>query len=57
MSQKTFSTFDEQIALLRSEKHLIIEDEKYAKDMQKICLCKLVIFLYSADINISFVSL
>ena len=33
MSQKTFSTFDEQIALLRSEKHLIIEDEKYAKAM------------------------
>ena len=28
-----FSTFDEQIELLKSEKHLIIADETYAKDI------------------------
>lgn len=32
-SQKKFSTFDEQIQLLKSEKHLEITDETYAKDM------------------------
>ncbi|BDZ84340.1 hypothetical protein Lac2_24740 [Claveliimonas bilis] len=32
-SQKTFSTFDEQIELLKSEKHLVITDETYAKDV------------------------
>lgn len=32
-SQKTFSTFDEQIEHLKSEKHLIITDETYAKDV------------------------
>lgn len=32
-SQKKFSTFDEQIQLLKSEKHLEITDEIYAKDM------------------------
>lgn len=30
---KTFSTFDEQVKLLTSEKHLIIADETYAKDI------------------------
>lgn len=32
-SQKKFSTFDEQIELLKSEKHLVITDETYAKDV------------------------
>ncbi|BCZ27136.1 hypothetical protein EUBC25_12230 [Claveliimonas bilis] len=32
-SQKIFSTFDEQIELLKSEKHLVITDETYAKDV------------------------
>ena len=31
VSPKKFSTFDEQIELLKSEKHLIITDETYAK--------------------------
>lgn len=32
-SQKKFSTFDEQIKLLKTEKHLVITDETYAKDV------------------------
>lgn len=33
VSPKKFSTFDEQIELLKSEKYLIIADETYAKDI------------------------
>ena len=33
VSPKKFSTFNEQIELLKSEKHLIIVDEMYAKDI------------------------
>lgn len=32
-SPKKFSTFDEQIELLKSEKHLLITDESYAKNI------------------------
>lgn len=33
--QKKFMTFDEQIDYLKNEKHLIIPDEKYAREMLK----------------------
>ena len=33
VSPKKFSTFDEQIELLKSEKHLLISDETYAKNI------------------------
>lgn len=32
-AQKTFSTFDEQIKHLKDEKHLVISNENYTKDI------------------------
>ena len=50
VSPKKFSTFDEQIELLKSEKHLIITDETYAKDI--LMPFNEIVTLYEFDPNL-----